>query len=278
VYSQLSSRESSILITGTNTAASVTGIGSGFTAVKSASEYNAIDLNWTSYNEVAQLDVVQYDIYLTNAFFSDITGMTPVATVPAGIQTYTLTNLFSSLTYFVAVVAMDGSGNFDPTVYAISAQPSGPNITFNSQPQSQTAFYGASAAFSVAVSGAGPFGYQWQFNRNPLAGQSASSLVLSNLQFSNAGQYAVMVTNFYGSVTGSLANLTIVLDTNTPLLGATQSGGNLVINWNGPFVLQTATNLAGPYSDIPGATGPYTNIIANEPEQFFRLRSETGNN
>jgi hypothetical protein len=278
VYSQASSRESSLLITGTNTAGPVTGIGSGFTAVKSASDYDAIDLNWTSYDELLQQDVVRYRIYIANAFFSDVTNMTPVAYVPAGIQTFTLTGLFSSRTYFVAVVAEDGSGNFDPTVYAISAQPSGPNITFNSQPQSQTDFYGASAAFSVAVSGAGPFGYQWLFNGLPLSGQAADNLTLNNLQFANAGGYTVAVTNYYGSVTSSIASLTIVLDTNTPNPKVSQNGGNLVLNWSGPFILQTATNLAGPYSDITGSANSYTNLTGNHPAQFFRLRSEAPNN
>ncbi len=274
VYSQASSREFSALITGTNTAAPVTGIGSGFTAFTSVSAYNAIDLDWTSYNELFQQDVLRYRVYIANNFFQDVTGMTPLTYVPAGIQRFTLTNLFSSLTYFVAVVAEDGSGNFNPLVYAISAQPSGPDITFYSQPQSQVAYLGGSASFNVSVSGAGPFGYQWLFNGQPLPGRIADKLSLANLPLSAAGSYSVAINNYYGSVTSSVANLTIIVDTNTPSLAAAQNGANLVLNWSGPFVLQTATNLAGPFSDLPGATSVYTNAIANEPQRFFRLRSK----
>ena len=207
--SQISSREFSLLITGTNTAAPVTGIGSGFTAVTSRTAYDAIDINWTSYNELLQQDVVGYQIYLANGFFQSVTNLTPLAFLPAGNQTHTVTGLFSSLTYFVAVVAQDGSGNFNPNVYAISAQPSGPDITFNSQPQSQTNVLGGSTAFGVSVSGEGPFGYQWLFNANPLPGQAAPTLVLNNLQFVNAGGYSVAVTNAYGGATSSVARLVV---------------------------------------------------------------------
>lgn len=37
-----------------------------------------------------------------------------------------------------------------------------------------------------------------------------------------------------------------------------------------PFVLQTSTNVAGPWTDIIGATNPYTNMFAAS-QQFFRL-------
>jgi alpha-tubulin suppressor-like RCC1 family protein len=47
---------------------------------------------------------------------------------------------------------------------------------------------------------------------------------------------------------------------------------NLLIGWSGPFTLQSSTNLAGPYLDVPGATHPYTNNIATSPGRFFRVR------
>jgi hypothetical protein len=44
----------------------------------------------------------------------------------------------------------------------------------------------------------------------------------------------------------------------------------LQINWTFG-TLQTATNVAGPYNDIPGATSPYT-IPTTNSQQFFRIR------
>jgi hypothetical protein len=61
-----------------------------------------------------------------------------------------------------------------------------------------------------------------------------------------------------------------------PLLGATFSHGQLVLDWSGSgFVLQMTTNLQPPviWTNVPGpvTSGPYTNPVM-EMLQFFRLR------
>jgi len=56
-----------------------------------------------------------------------------------------------------------------------------------------------------------------------------------------------------------------------------QNGSQIILGWSGPWVLQTATNVSGPYSDLPGATSPFTNMITAEPWEFFRLRSTATN-
>ncbi len=48
---------------------------------------------------------------------------------------------------------------------------------------------------TVGVTGDAPFSYQWQFDGTNIAGATASSLVLSNLQAANSGTYSVTVTN-----------------------------------------------------------------------------------
>jgi len=52
-----------------------------------------------------------------------------------------------------------------------------------------------------------------------------------------------------------------------------QAGSHFVLNWQGNFILQSATNVSGPYADLLGPilVGPYTNSI-NSTCQFFRLR------
>ncbi|MGH8023153.1 MAG: LamG-like jellyroll fold domain-containing protein, partial [Limisphaerales bacterium] len=47
-------------------------------------------------------------------------------------------------------------------------------------------------------------------------------------------------------------------------------GGQMSLNWN-YGILQTATNLDGPYSDLTDATAPYPMRITNN-QQFFRIR------
>jgi len=57
-------------------------------------------------------------------------------------------------------------------------------------------------------------------------------------------------------------------------MAAGMAGTNMVINWSGSFTLQSATNVAGPYTDVPGPViaGPYTNALTGG-QQFFRLRN-----
>jgi hypothetical protein len=63
----------------------------------------------------------------------------------------------------------------------------------------------------------------------------------------------------------------------SPTLGFQHKGSNLVLTWNGPFALQTATNAAGPYSDVLAASSPCTNLMSGNPKRFFRLRYAAAN-
>lgn len=49
-------------------------------------------------------------------------------------------------------------------------------------------------------------------------------------------------------------------------------GNNLVLTWPPGWTLQTATNVPGPYFDVPGATSPHTNDMTLDQQRFFRLR------
>ena len=63
-------------------------------------------------------------------------------------------------------------------------------------------------------------------------------------------------------------NFDSVVDT----LKVNQSGANAILTWANPALyLQTATNVAGPYSYVGGSSSPYTNNTATDPARFFRL-------
>jgi hypothetical protein len=83
-----------------------------------------------------------------------------------------------------------------------------PYIT--TQPASQALLSGETATFSVGVTGPGPFTYQWQFNGANLWGATSATLTLENIQASEAGAFAVVVSNPSGSVTSSNAELTVL--------------------------------------------------------------------
>jgi hypothetical protein len=84
-----------------------------------------------------------------------------------------------------------------------------PGIT--NQPQSQVATSGGNISFEVGATGTGPVNYQWYFNRAALDGSTNATLMLTNVQLSNAGTYDVTVTSPFGSATSSDAALNVDL-------------------------------------------------------------------
>ena len=116
----------------------------------------------------------------------------------------------------------------------------GPSIA--SQPQSRTSVLGTTATFSVTATGDAPLSYQWRKGGTPLAnignisGTTSNVLTIASVQFTNAGNYDVVVTNFYGSVTSSpAASLTV-----TPAVAGISLNA-LARIYNGAAQIVTAT-------------------------------------
>jgi hypothetical protein len=97
-------------------------------------------------------------------------------------------------------------------IYAAGASgkcltPSAPYIY--AQPANQVATVGGSVTFSVAVGGTPPLSYQWSFGGSALDGATNASLTLTNVQFSQAGDYSVVITNVAGTASSSNATLSV---------------------------------------------------------------------
>ena len=99
------------------------------------------------------------------------------------------------------------------------------------------------------------------------AGATATLYTLTNAQPTNSGNYTITAANYGGSTVSSNAILRV-----GPILGMSFDGVNFVLNWSGPYTLQSATNLSGPFGDITNAASPFTNDTTTQPLQFFRLR------
>lgn len=75
--------------------------------------------------------------------------------------------------------------------------------------------YGKTLAIPTIAVGTPPLQYQWQFATSPegvftdLPGQTANTLVVSNITFAGTGAYRVVVTNDYGAVTSRVAQVTV---------------------------------------------------------------------
>lgn len=86
-------------------------------------------------------------------------------------------------------------------------------IAITSQPASRTFAIGASAAFAVGVTGTSP-AYQWRRNGLDIPGASSSAYVMTNIQFTNAGSFTVMISNTLNVVTSAPGALTVVAQVN----------------------------------------------------------------
>jgi len=107
-------------------------------------------------------------------------------------------------------------GNYDVVVSNLSGSVTSAVVTLTVlvppsiliQPVSLTVTQGQSAIFSVSAIGDAPLFYRWNFNGTEIAG-ATNSLIISNAQPTHAGSYRVIVSNHVGSVTSSIATLTI---------------------------------------------------------------------
>ncbi|WP_272941485.1 PQQ-dependent sugar dehydrogenase [Pedosphaera parvula] len=82
-----------------------------------------------------------------------------------------------------------------------------PSVT--TPPTTWTLTAGTNWIFQMAASGNQPLFYQWQFQGTNIAGATNVSLVLSNIQTGDVGQYSIVVSNAFGMVTNLVDTLSV---------------------------------------------------------------------
>jgi len=113
-------------------------------------------------------------------------------------------------------------------------------VTITRQPEPLTIAPRSGAIFSVVAIGAPPIRYQWLQNGAPISGANSATLLLSNVNTPQAGNYSVVVTTSAGSVTSNPALLT--LSTAPTRLGSISSRG---LAGNGANVLTAGFAVTG---------------------------------
>jgi hypothetical protein len=116
--------------------------------------------------------------------------------------------------YPVTITAREYSGyeatTFIPAdITAIQVQPDVPLPSITTQPGDQRALEGQSASFAVVAAGRPPLTYQWLFDETNIAGATNSTLTLTNIQLTQAGNYSVQVSNIFGVSISSQASLVV---------------------------------------------------------------------
>ena len=122
-------------------------------------------------------------------------------TLPATVTT-------DSASYSVVVTNSVGSITSSVATLTVNPAPVAPSII--TQPTNQTGTVGGSVALTVLATGTGTLAYQWRHDGNNIAGGTNTSLSLSGLTTNEAGSYVVVVTNSVGSVTSSVAVVTVL--------------------------------------------------------------------
>ncbi len=144
-----------------------------------------------------------------------------------------------------------------------------PTITAQPTNTSVVAYYGQTT-FSVSVANPSGVRYQWRFGELNIPGGTNATLLLTNVQPSQAGQYHVVVYNTAGAVISSEATLTVLVPVSiiSQPLSLSIRGSNDVVNYGRTFsnaVFTVQASSGNPpvtyqwYRDgaiIPGATGP----------------------
>ncbi|HEX4341784.1 MAG TPA: immunoglobulin domain-containing protein, partial [Verrucomicrobiae bacterium] len=120
---------------------------------------------------------------------------------------FTIINAQTTNSGIYSVIVTNGGGSILSSNALLTVTNIAPAIT--SQPQGQTVGLGAAASFSVSATGTPPLAYQWQVGGTPISGANSSSFTIGSAQPTDAADYQVVVTNIAGSVTSSVATLTV---------------------------------------------------------------------
>jgi sugar lactone lactonase YvrE len=171
-----------------------------------------------------------------------------------------------------------------------------------SAPASTTAGLDSNASFTVTASGTAPLAYQWLMSGTNLPDQTGPSLNVANVQWNDAGNYAVIITNNYGSVTSDIVTLTVGLPpsvtsqpTNQTVVVGSNGQLSVAVAGDGPFAYQwqlNGTNLPPIITTVAGTSvhgffgdgGPATSAGLTAPQRLAMdaagnlLIDDSGNN
>lgn len=147
-------------------------------------------------------------------------------------------NAVEDMIYYVAVDGVAGATGIARLNYQLIPPPS-----ITGQPANQMVRIGGNALFEITAGGTN-LHYQWQFNTTPLASATNTTLVLTNVQSAQAGNYSVIVSNDAGAITSAVGALTV--------LGHLQSARPVLSN--GQFRLVFENLDPGTFLSIQGTT------------------------
>lgn len=217
----------------------------------------AVNVGGTANFVVQATGASSYQWYKGSVAISGATS--PTLTIPNA-------QLTDAGTYYVVVSNNIGATSADGRVTSVWVQLTvtaiAPTITQQPTVYPTVPNQGDTVTFTVKATGTAILYYQWMKNGVPIIGATADTLVLTNVQPSDADIYTVVVTNDGGSVTSSPVTLTLMSKpaiTSQPLsYTAYQVIAAASIPPNPGGTLTTVTLAATNVGIVPGSlvTGP----------------------
>jgi sugar lactone lactonase YvrE len=166
----------------------------------------------------------------------------------ASYPTLTLNNVSLDNIGSYSVIITGPSGSVTSSVVTLTVL--SPPIIM-SQPRSIITSNGVTVSFNVSVVGTAPLSIQWQINGldltdgSKLSGSTTTNLLLNNITTNDAGGYTVIITNAWGSVTSTVANLAVMTpawpSNQTVMLGSVATF-SVTVAGNGPYTYQWQLN------------------------------------
>jgi hypothetical protein len=155
-------------------------------------------------------------------------------------------------TYTVDVTWGKNTGTFVETP-ALTVKPTATGVSSSALPATSTAFSAGSGSVSNSV---------WVRVGTITPNTPNPTITFTYSSGLSSGRWYADAVRFIS-----------VLPSPTTIAATFTTNNNLVLNWNNSFTLQSATDVAGPYVDVPGPViaGPYTNTMA-DTQRFFRIR------
>lgn len=229
-------------------------------------------------NEVSQL--YAYEFAMQPAIFTNPADFYAQANQPASFSVtatgmgtpayqwqFNGTNLLNATnsTFYIPAVKQINLGQYDVIITNAygSITSSVANLymyPFLSQPFAGVdTYWGQTNTLNVGAWGSGILSYQWYFNGIALSGATNSTLPLGAIQFTNAGQYNVVVSSSLGSVTNAAYSV-VVNPANVSLATTPTVVIQGTVGYN--YIVQSTTNLADTNSWVTE-----TNLTLTQPIQ-----------
>ena len=207
-------------------------------------------------------------------------GGAPLANATNSILLRNNVTCFRAGIYDVIVSNIAASVISSPAVLTVASPPG-----IATQPTDQIVAAGQSAQFSVTATNACGDGltYQWQFFGTNLIGSTAANLTINNVGLADVGPYDVIVTNLAGSVTSTVATLSLASEpvvilwpnlagTNLVFYFATEAGKSYTIQYKDSLDdtnWQAAQTIPG-----DGTTNTFVAPVSDALQRFFRLSAQ----